>query len=117
MVRMKALSNMLTRLSIPRAAIDLDNTQLAKLAEQLVVRVHVLHPIDAEPADCAFCTILRQGAAKNQKVEENLDTRVHKLCQLGRVIDAIKLVRAEKFLGLKESKDYVDNLRGWKPVR
>lgn len=44
-----------------------------------------------------------------------LDARVKLLCEAGKVIEAIKLVRSVKDMGLKESKDYVDNLRGWKP--
>lgn len=48
--------------------------------------------------------------------DTDLSARVLALCVNGHVIDAIKLVRTEKGLGLKESKDYVDGVRVWKPA-
>lgn len=44
-----------------------------------------------------------------------LDVRLRELLVSGKLIDAIKLYRAETGQGLKESKDYIDKLRGWKP--
>ncbi|MEC0248985.1 ribosomal protein L7/L12 [Paenibacillus chitinolyticus] len=39
-----------------------------------------------------------------------LDERVHHLLAQGDKIKAIKIVRAEQGIGLKEAKDYVENL-------
>lgn len=40
----------------------------------------------------------------------DLDSEARRLASAGKVIDAIKLVREHKNLGLKEAKDYVENL-------
>lgn len=46
---------------------------------------------------------------------KTLDQRCLELCNQGQLINAIKLHRQETGLGLKESKDHIDMLRGWKP--
>jgi len=40
----------------------------------------------------------------------DVDSEARRLVAAGKVIDAIKLVRAQKNLGLKEAKDYVERL-------
>jgi ribosomal protein L7/L12 len=47
--------------------------------------------------------------------EKDFDTQIRELLVSKGIIDAIKFVRAQKGWGLKESKDYVDTLRGWSP--
>lgn len=44
------------------------------------------------------------------RASDALDQRVRELARGGRKIDAIKLVREEKGLGLKEAREYVERI-------
>ena len=45
-------------------------------------------------------------------IQETLDGKLRQLCLAGRPIDAIKLLRAETGLGMKDAQEYVERLRG-----
>lgn len=44
--------------------------------------------------------------------DEDLDAQIHRFLSVGKKIKAIKFVRSNRLLGLKEAKDYVDKLEG-----
>src|SRR6266478_7520657 len=55
------------------------------------------------------------GNAPIRLAREEMDKQVRLLMDRGLKIDAIRLVRCHTMLGLKEAKDYVENLDGSTP--
>jgi ribosomal protein L7/L12 len=51
-----------------------------------------------------------EDAAPSPEAMDNVDSEVRELVSAGKLIDAIKLVREQKGLGLKEAKAYVEQL-------
>ena len=69
--------------------------------------------IQDEAIKCRYCgSMLPTGGAAPSSIRaaSALDENVRRLARSGQKIDAIRLVREEKGLGLKEAKEYVETL-------
>lgn len=73
--------------------------------------------IQEDAIKCRYCGSMLNEAPKFPAPPDAVDPRVRQLLNAGQKIEAIKIVRQTRNLGLKEAKDYVDALEAASGIR
>ena len=68
--------------------------------------------IQDDAIKCRYCGSMLSGSAEPSTIRaaDGMHERVRQLARSGQVIEAIKVVREQTGLGLKEAKEYVERL-------
>lgn len=97
----------------------LHNVQVIRTKLESIARDHVamVNELDKnrrliDGVRAFFAEVLPNHSVDVHFDSRSLDVRLQELIKSQRIIEAIKLRRAETGEGLKEAKDYVDKLRG-----
>lgn len=86
-------------------------SQLKKEADQILRFIKCETPMTMSNSELSFATRATSSLPSGSFDIENLDPKIVDLIKKKRLIEAIKMVRAQSGLGLKESKDLVEMLQ------